>query len=56
MHGELQVTVLVLHDVDPYAVIRAMTHVAEFRMRTRRVLGVTLRVTSAADIPEQPEV
>lgn len=44
---------LELHDVDPYDVIRAMTHVVEFRMRTRRVLGLTLEVTEEDDVPEQ---
>jgi len=52
-HGHLPVTMLALHNVDPYAVIKAMTHVVEFRMRRRNVVGLTMRVTESGDIPEQ---
>jgi hypothetical protein len=53
-NGYLPVTMLALHDVDPYDVIRAMTHVVEFRMHIRRLDDVELQVIDEGDVPEQP--
>ena len=53
-NGYLPVTMLALHDVDPYDVIRTMTHVVEFRMHIRRLDDVELQVIDEGDVPEQP--
>lgn len=51
--GELPVTDFLIHDVDPYKVLQALSHVLELRMRVRSTVGLTIRVTSLGDVPEQ---
>lgn len=51
--GELPVTDFLIHDADPYAVLQALTHVLELRMRVRSTVGLTIRVTALGDVPEQ---
>jgi hypothetical protein len=52
-HGHIPVTELLLHDVDPYEVLKSLTHVFELRLRSRNTVGQTLLVTGRGDIPVQ---
>lgn len=45
-------TEILLHDVDPYEVLKSITHVFELRLRSRNVVGKTITVTAYGDIPE----
>jgi hypothetical protein len=51
--GELPVTNFLIHDVDPYEVLKAMSHVLDLRVRVRSLIGTPIRVTSYKDVPEQ---
>jgi hypothetical protein len=51
--GEIPVTEFLIHDVDPYAVLRAITHVFELRLRLRGADGLPIRVVGQSDVPEQ---
>ncbi|GIG34742.1 hypothetical protein [Cellulomonas pakistanensis] len=51
--GEIPVTSFLIHDVDPYAVLRAMTHSFDLRLRRRGTVGLPVRVQRLADVPEQ---
>jgi hypothetical protein len=51
--GDLPVTDFLIHDADPYAVLQALTHVLELRMRVRSTVGLTFRVAALGDVPEQ---
>jgi hypothetical protein len=55
IHGqdEVQATDFLIHDVDPYQVLQAMTHVFELRMRLRGLVGVSIRIVEQSDVPEQ---
>jgi hypothetical protein len=50
--GELPVTHFRIHQADAFEVLTKIMHVFEFRLRSRTVLGVDLRVMSQADVPE----
>lgn len=51
--GELPVTDFLIHDVDPYEVLRKITHIFELRMRVRAADEITIRVVAQSDVPEQ---
>lgn len=51
--GELPVRNFLIHDVDPYKVLQAMSHMLDLRMRVRNTVDVPIRVTSLGDVPEQ---
>lgn len=48
--GEIPVTEFLVHGVDPYAVLRAMTHVFELRLRLNRTVGIPMRVLHRSDV------
>lgn len=50
---EIRATEVMVHDVDPYDMIKAITHMAEFRMRVRRVVDSKIIIVDEGDIPEQ---
>jgi hypothetical protein len=52
--GEIHATTFLIHDVDPYEVLRAITHVFEMRLRVRGCRDFPIRIMSQADVPEQP--
>lgn len=52
-HGHVPVTDILLHDVDPYELLKSITHGFELRLRSRNLVGKTLMVTALGDIPEQ---
>lgn len=52
--GEIHATSFLVHDVDPYEVLRAITHQFELRLRVRGTLDYPIRIMSQADVPEQP--
>lgn len=52
-HGYIPVTDLLLHDADPYEVLKSITHNFELRLRSRGTEGKPIKVTSLGDIPEQ---
>lgn len=52
--GEVHATEFLVHDVDPYAVLRAITHMFELRMRIASCEGLPIRIVAQSDIPEQP--
>ncbi|WP_243226698.1 hypothetical protein [Microbacterium sp. CIAB417] len=51
--GEIPATEFLIHDVDPYAVLQAITHVFELRMRLSGASGLPIRVIEQSDVPEQ---
>lgn len=51
--GEIPVTEFLVHDVDPYAVLKAISHQFALRLRVASTVGVTLRVVDQGDVPEQ---
>jgi hypothetical protein len=51
--GEIPVTEFLIHDVDPYAVLKEITHMFELRLRVRGSVGHTIRVVAKGDVPEQ---
>jgi len=51
--GEIPVTDFLMHDVDPYAILKAITHSFELRMRPVGAEGLPIRVTRPSDVPEQ---
>lgn len=52
-HGELPVTEFLIHDVDPYDVLRRISHMFDLRLRVRRTEGMTIRIVEQADVPRQ---
>ncbi|NEN04728.1 hypothetical protein G3T36_02485 [Diaminobutyricibacter tongyongensis] len=50
--GAIPVTDFLVHDADPYAVLKAVTHVFELRMRTRGTRDIPIQVTALGDAPE----
>lgn len=51
--GELPVTDFLVHNVDPYAVLKAMTHFLDLRLRARNTVGTPVRVIALGDVPKQ---
>ena len=51
--GEIPATEFLIHDVDPYEVLQAISHMFEFRLRLRGARDLPIRIMSTADVPEQ---
>lgn len=54
--GAIQATEFVIRDVDPFAVLRAVTHQFSLRLRTTRIaeLDLPIRIMAHSDRPERP--
>jgi hypothetical protein len=52
--GEIPATEFAIHNMDPYDVLRAITHVFELRLRTRGSRDIPIRIVAQSDVPEQP--
>lgn len=50
--GVLPATHFRVHEADAFEVLLKIMHVFDFRLRSRGVLGVPVRIMSQADIPE----
>lgn len=50
--GVIPATDFLVHDVDPYKVLQAITHVFELRLRHRGTRDIPIRVTALGDAPE----
>lgn len=50
--GELQATHFRVHEADALDVLLKIMHAFEFRLRSRGVVGVPIRIMAQADIPE----
>jgi hypothetical protein len=51
--GQIPATEFLIHDVDPYALLRKITHVFELRLRRRGTGDLPIRIVALADVPEQ---
>ena len=51
--AEIEVTEFLVHDVDPLAILRQMTHVFELRMRLRGLDDRQIRVRALSDLPSE---
>lgn len=53
--GEIQATEFVIHDVDPYEVLRAISHMFDLRIRLAKLADedIRVRIVAHGDIPEQ---
>ncbi|GGH44907.1 hypothetical protein [Microbacterium album] len=51
--GEIPATEFLVHDVDPYEFLRAITHMFELRMRVRGTRDLPIRITRQSDLPPQ---
>ena len=52
-NGEIPVTEFLLHDVDPYAFLKSITHMFEMRLKVQSFEQFPIRVVEQSDIPEQ---
>lgn len=52
--GEIPATEFLIHDIDPYDVLKAMSHVFELRLRLMGSRALPIRIMSRSDVPEQP--
>ena len=50
--GVIPATDFLVHDVDPYQVLQAITHVFELRLRMRGTRDLPVQITALADAPE----
>lgn len=52
--GEVQATEFLIHDADPYEILRAISHVFELRLRLARLTdeGIHVRIVAHGDVPE----
>lgn len=50
--GQLPVTDFLIHDADPYAVLKAITHMFQLRLRVRGLAAVPIQVVALADGPD----
>ncbi|MEU7876435.1 hypothetical protein [Dactylosporangium sp. NPDC049140] len=51
--SEIEVTELLVHDVDPLAILQQMTHMFELKMRIRSIEGHPIRVRALSDLPAE---
>jgi len=54
--GHIPATEFVVHDVEPYEVLQAITHKFELRMRARGTRDLPIRIVAQLEGPEQPLV
>lgn len=52
-NGDLPVTEFLIHDADPYEILKAMTHMLDLRLRVRNVVDIPIRIEHQGDVPEQ---
>lgn len=52
-NGEIPATEFLVHNVDPYEVLKAITHVFEMRLRVRGCRDLPIRIMAQSDLPEQ---
>lgn len=52
-NGEIPVTDFLIHDADPYEILRAITHAFDLRLRLKRTVDYPIRIEETADISEQ---
>ena len=50
---EIEATEFLVHDVDPLAILREMTHVFELKMRHRGLGSRPVRIRSSSDLPSE---
>ncbi|MGX9295220.1 hypothetical protein [Tsukamurella paurometabola] len=53
--AEFEAVDIFVHDVDPYEVLRAITHQLDIRMRLRGLVGKRIAITNRLDVPEQTD-
>ncbi len=51
--GEIPATEFLIHDVDPYAVLKAITHMFAMHLTLHRAGEWPIRIMSQSDVPEQ---
>lgn len=51
--GEIPATEFLIHDVDPYKILKAVTHMFELKLRLARTDGIPIRIRGLGDVPEQ---
>jgi hypothetical protein len=49
--GKIHATDFEIHDVDPYDILRRMTHVFELRLRVRSLADATIIIENRSDVP-----
>ena len=54
--GQIPATEFLVHDVEPYEVLQAITNKFAMRMRARGTRDLPIRITSQSEGPEQPLV
>lgn len=52
-NAEIEVTEFLVHNVDPFDVLKRMTHVFELKMTLRHVDGQRVRVRTLSDLPTE---
>ena len=53
--GEIPVTQFLVHNVDPYEILRAITHQFSLHMRSRGTRDWPIRVVALGDVPTQED-
>ncbi|WP_371031322.1 hypothetical protein [Pseudoclavibacter sp. JSM 162008] len=51
--GEIPVTDFLIHNVDPYQILKAITHSLDIRLRLARSVDFPIRVQALSDSPPQ---
>jgi len=54
--GEVPATAFLVHDVEPFEVLRTLTRRFELQMRVRGSRDIPIRITAEVEGPEQPLV
>lgn len=53
--GEIPVTQFLVHDVDPYEILRTITHQFDLRLRSRGSRDFPIRVVELGDVPPRAD-
>jgi len=51
--GEIPATDFLVHDFNPYELVKAITHMFELRLRVHSIEDIPVRIVSLADIRKQ---
>jgi hypothetical protein len=54
-NGEIPATKFLIHHVNPYDVLRAITHDLSFRLRLRGTRDIPIRITELGDVPREDD-
>lgn len=56
--GEIQATEFLIRDVDPYEILKAVSHVFELRLRVARLTdeNIRVRIVAHGGVPEQEQL